>query len=320
MSKKRQFMVTGAAGFLGRQVCAALRDEGHHVLGVVRRPDQGPWHETRQFDLTDKLAFENLCAGVDTVLHLAAKTHATAASPDDEKDYKRLNVEMTGNLVNAAVASGVRAFVLMSSVKVLGEGSAVTLTDEDSPQPTTAYGRTKHAAERLVHDAGREYGLHTSVIRAPLMYGPGVKGNLRHMMQAIAAGRFPPLPETRNQRSLVDVRDVAQALLLVAESPAANGRCYTVTDGKKYSTRQIQDLMRRSMDKGPLRWSLPQVVLEGLAKQGDFLHRLGLPFPVDSVACEKLLGSAVYSSQAIADELGFEPQYSLDQALPAMVG
>jgi len=320
MSEKRQVMVTGAAGFLGRHVCTALSEQGHHVLGVVRRPNHGPWHETHQLDLTEKRAFDGLCEGVDVVLHLAAKTHAAATSPDDEQDYQRLNVEMTGNLVDAAVANGVRSFVMMSSVKVLGEGSAVPLTENDAPRPTTAYGRTKQAAEKLVHAAGQEHGMHTAVIRAPLMYGPGVKGNLQNMMQAIAAGRFPPLPETHNRRSLVDVRDVARALLLAADSPAAKGRTYTVTDNQEYSTRQMQDLMRRALGKKPLNWSLPYFVLRGLALKGDFLHRLGLPFPFDSVTCEKLLGSAIYSSQAIKEELDFAPRYSLDQALPEMTG
>jgi nucleoside-diphosphate-sugar epimerase len=182
------------------------------------------------------------------------------------------------------------------------------------------YGSTKLAAENLVHTAGREHGLHTCVLRSPLMYGPGVKGNLQNMIQAIAAGRFPPLPETGNCRSLIDVRDVARALVLAAESPAARGRTYSVTDGRGYTTRQMQDLIRDALGLGPLRWSVPRGVFGFMAWQGDLLHRLGLPFPFDSTACDKLLGSAVYTSDAIGAELDFCPRYSLDQSLSEMIG
>ncbi len=320
MSENRKVLVTGAAGFLGRPLCELLQQKGYHVVAVDRMDTTGPWHQLLQRDLTDPVAFDGLCDGVAVVFHLAAKTHAVATSPDDAADYQRLNVDLTDRLVDCAVAAGVQSLVFMSSVKVLGEGSAEPLTDTNAPQPTSPYGQTKLAAENLIQTAGREQGLHTSVLRAPLMYGPGVKGNLQNMVAAIAAGRFPPLPETGNQRTMVDVRDVAAALVLAAETPAAGGKAYVVTDGRAYSTREIQDLIRRALDLQPLHWSLPRVFFSVLAAVGDGLQRVGAPFPFDSTANDKLLGSAVYTSAAIESELGFRPKYTLDQALSDMVG
>jgi len=319
MAERGWALVTGAAGFLGRPLCALLQKEGYRVLAVDRREAVGPWDESRTVDLTDTAACGDLCRGMDVIFHLAAKTHAVTTSPHDVAAYRELNVAVTDCLVAAAVAAGVGAFVFMSSVKVLGEGSATALTDADPPRPASLYGETKLAAENLVHTAGREHGLHTCVLRAPLMYGPGVKGNLANMVDAIVAGRFPPLPETGNCRSLVDVRDVARALALVAAAPAARGRTFIVTDGRGYSSRRLQDLIRVALGRPPLSWSLPYPVFVGVARLGDLLQRLGVRFPFDSAACDKLLGSAVYDSAGIENELGFRPAHALDDTLSEMV-
>ena len=105
--------------------------------------------------------------------------------------------------------------------------------------------------------AGREAGIETCVLRLPLVYGPGQKGNLLRMMEAIDRGRFPPLPDTGNQRSLVHVDDVVQALVLAATHDAAVGKTYYVTDNKPYTTTDLYRMMRRALGRAEPRWSLP---------------------------------------------------------------
>ena len=141
----------------------------------------------------------------------------------------------------------------------------------------------------------------------------------RAMIAAIDRGRFPPLPETGNRRSLVGAGDVAQALLLAAELPAARGRTYIVTDGQVYSTRRLQDLIRVACGRRPLRWAVPLGLISALAGVGDGFNRLGLPFAFNSVARGKLLGSAWYTSESITAELGFRPCLSLERALPEII-
>lgn len=101
----------------------------------------------------------------------------------------------TRALLNDAIRAGMRRFVFVSSVKVIGEGSDCCLDDNSPVAPTTAYGRAKHEAEELMLDAGARYGMHVVVLRLPLVYGPGNKGNLSRMIEVIARDRFPPLPE-----------------------------------------------------------------------------------------------------------------------------
>jgi len=157
------------------------------------------------------------------------------------------------------------------------------------------------------------------VLRAPLIYGPEVKGNLRSLITATAKRRFPPLPDTRNRRSMVDVRDVARALVLAAFHPGAAGRTYLVTDGHWYSTHEIFGLIQSALGQDPRRWHVPDGALKGAALLGDALRKLGLPTPFDRAVYHKMLGSACYSSRAIEEELGFRPEYTLDKSLPGMM-
>jgi UDP-glucose 4-epimerase len=201
----------------------------------------------------------------------------------------------------------------------MGEGGFEPQSEAAEPHPESAYGRTKMEAERLVHAAGAEHGVHTCVLRAPLIYGPHVKGNLRSLVDAIARRRFPPLPDTRNRRSLVDVRDVARALVMVAFHRQAAGQTYLVTDGHWYSTHEMCSMIRAALGQDPLRWHVPDGVLKGTAFLGEGLRKLGLPFPFDRTVYHKMLGSACYSSRAIEEELGFRPEYTLDKSLPGMI-
>jgi nucleoside-diphosphate-sugar epimerase len=312
-------LVTGAAGFLGRQLCALLREDGIRVRAVDRMAAAGPWDEYIRADLTEAASFAGLCDGADTVFHLAAKTHAVGSSARDLADYQALNVDLTGRLLQEATTASVRRFLFTSSVKVFGEGQHEPQSETYPPCPESVYGQTKWEAEQLVNTAGTDADLETTILRMPLIYGPGVKGNLENMLTALAKRRFPALPETGNRRSLVDVRDVVAALKLCAEHSAAAGRTYVVTDGKVYSTHEMAALMRHALGRGQPRCSIPDGVFRGAASAGQWLGALGLPVVFDREVYQKLLGSACYSSRAIETDLGFEPRYDLAASLPDMV-
>jgi len=319
MSGTGRVLVTGAGGFLGRPLCSLLKEKGYEVHAVDMQRSEGPWDKLTVADLTLPGTFDGLFDGVEAVFHLAAKTHAVSRSPNEEQEYRVLNVDLTRDLIYAALPAGVRRFVMMSSVKVIGEGGFEPQSETADLRPDSIYGRTKMEAECLVHAAGAEHGLHTCVLRAPLIYGPGVKGNLRSMIRAIKHRRFPSLPDTSNRRSLVDVRDVARALVLVAFNPGASGRTYLVTDGHWYSTHEMIELIRAALGKGPSRWHVPDWGLKGAALMGDALRKAGLPFPFDRTVYHKMMGSACYSSRALEEELGFRSEYTLDKSLPGMI-
>jgi nucleoside-diphosphate-sugar epimerase/GT2 family glycosyltransferase len=316
--------VTGATGFIGRHLVAALAEQGAQVFALARgaaRFRDEKRLTVRTGDLLDHESLRGIAAGADIVLHLAGYAHAEGADDAAQADrHWRITVEGTRALVREAVAAGVRRFVFVSSVKAAGEGGPGCIEETHPDAPASAYGRAKLAAEELVLAAGRESGMQVCVLRLPLVYGLDNKGNIPRMAAAIARGRFPPLPETRNRRSMVHVDDVVQALVLAATRPEANGKVYYITDGVTYSTRAIYDGIRAALGLRPARLRMPLWCLRTCARIGDFLQRVTRwQMPLNSDVLEKLLGSAWYSSARIEQELGFRPTRTLTDALPEII-
>lgn len=310
-------LVTGAAGFIGQILCQRLRENGVRVRALARGAGQGPWDEIVTGDLTAELP-RGALQGVDTVYHLAGKAHALSETRQDDAEYFAINTEGTRKLLEAAAAEGVRSFVFFSSVKVFGEGDGERVDEHSALSPQTPYGRSKLEAERLVLDGG--YVPHPVVLRLSMVYGPTRKGNLPRMIEAVARGRFPPIAELGNKRSMVHVEDVVQASLLAAQNTQAAGQAYIVTDGRPYSTRQMYEWICESLQRPVPKWVLPHSALRLMAMAGDAIgHARGRRFMFDSDALDKLTGSAWYSSEKLERELGFRAERDLHRSLPEIV-
>jgi nucleoside-diphosphate-sugar epimerase len=319
-------LVTGATGFIGRRLAVELRRQSLPVRALVRdaghaRVLSGHGVSLHDGRVEDSSSLHGLCAGIDTVFHLAGYAHASDQdSLQAESLHRQITVEGTRTLLDAAVDAGARRFVFLSSVKAMGEGGGTCLDETAEVAPASHYGNAKLEAERLVFEAGRRTGMHVSVLRLPLVYGPGVKGNLRQMIAAIDRRRFPPLPEVGNKRSMVHVDDVVRALMLAAENPAANGQVYIVTDDRPYSTREMYESISRALGRPVAGWAMPLWLLRLGARLGDLAQRVfGPSIPLTSSRLDKLFGSAWYSSDKIRRELGFMPQRTFFDALPEMV-
>jgi nucleoside-diphosphate-sugar epimerase len=257
--------------------------------------------------------------GIDRVFHLAGKAHALSEISEDPEEYERVNVVGTRRLIEAATAAGVERFVYFSSVKAMGEETAEGLDERHPPKPRTAYGRTKLMAEELVSGFSRS-GRHASILRLPLVYGVGNKGNLYRMVAAIDRGLFPPIPDTNNRRSMVHVSNVVDAALLAAARREANGQTFIVTDAREYSTRELYEAIRRGLGHPVPRWSVPPFAWRAAGRVGDVAGLLlGRRSFVDSDAVTKLLGSAWYSSAKITNELGYSPRVGLAEGLPEIL-
>ena len=318
----KSVLVTGGTGFIGRHLVDALLKQGADVSVMSRHAPStnGQRYKTITGDLARPDTLEGVCQGRDIVFHLGGYAHAVDEyDGKGEEIHRQVTVEGTRSLVNQALQSNVHRFVFFSSVKAMGEGDEARF-DESAPcRPVTAYGKAKYGAENIVLEAGRR-GLPLTIFRLPVVYGPGCRGNLSRMIQAVARGRFPPLPETNNKLSMVDVRDVVRAALLVAGSPAAAGKMYLVTDGQAYSTRQIYEWICAALHRSVPRWVIPLFLLRFAAHVGDVIGRLtGRRFVLDTDVLDKLIGSAWYSAERISRELGYRPVYGLKDVLPEMV-
>ncbi len=315
--------ITGATGFIGKQLVSSLLQKKFTLRVLVRDPHKASFFpttvEVRQGDLTDANTLATLCDDIDIVFHLGGYAHAAQKNnPHFVQLHHNINLQGTKNIINEAIRANVKKFIFFSSVKAVAD-TEVYIDETWEQPPHSPYGIAKREAEKIVLSA-KNTGMHVCVLRPALVYGPHWKGNLDNMLRAIHRGLFPALPETHNRRSMISLDDICQAALLAAIQPQANGKIYFVTDEINYSTRQLYVLMCQALGKRVPRWFIPWTFFKGLATIGDLSKkymRLQLPFNSDVLA--KLFSSAHYNSTAIKHDLGFQPSQRLETVLPRII-
>ncbi|MCU0584779.1 MAG: NAD-dependent epimerase/dehydratase family protein [Desulfobacterales bacterium] len=312
-------LVTGATGFIGTHLVGALRAAGASVtaldLDVSRAGAPGDGVDWVRGDLFDGDCLARALRGADTVIHLVAKTHDFSAV-EDEAEYHHINVIGTRRLLEACRPGSVRHVVYFSSVKAMTEASEGTLDETFPPRPTTAYGRTKLAAEEDVRQAGIAKGFRTTTLRLPMVYGPGNKGNVYRMIAAVDRGRFALIGRGENRRSMVYVKNVVEAALAVARRRDLPGDVYLVTDGTDYTVRELYEAIARGLGRRPLPFGIPLFAAGLLARIGDAGGRItGRTLPFNSGALAKLAGELRFSSERIRREAGFAPAHRLQEAI-----
>jgi nucleoside-diphosphate-sugar epimerase len=274
--------VTGSDGFIGRILCPVLAASGHKVAALDR---------TALGDITRVSDWPMRLAGVQAVVHLAALAHARGVEPDR---LRQVNVQAAVALGRAAAAEGVR-MLFLSSVKVHGEASEAQPFSEASPiAPQDDYARAKAAAEAALRSVP---GLALTVLRPPLVYGPGVKANFLALLRALAAGWPLPLAAIDNRRSLIYAGNLADAALRCLESPAAAGKDYVLSDGSAISTPELCRRLAAALGRRPRLFPLPRGLLE-----------LAPP-------ARRLTRSLRVDDSAIRRDLGWTARYSLDEGL-----
>jgi nucleoside-diphosphate-sugar epimerase len=235
-------LVTGATGFIGRELCPALT-RGGLIVRAASRSDAKVEAAERVVvgGLGPDTDWSAAMAEVDAVVHLAARVHVmreTSADPDAA--FRLANVAGTERLARQAAALGARRLVFLSSVKVNGEQTHDRpFTEQDPPAPEDAYGRSKAAAESVLREVGRATGLGIVVIRPCLVHGPGVGGNLRVLLKALSRGLPLPFGAVRNQRSLVGRENLCDLIHLAVTHPQAAGETYLAADDEDLSTPEI---------------------------------------------------------------------------------
>ena len=303
-------LVTGATGFVGRHLCRMLIEAGHEVTAAVRAEPSPPLDGVTVIDvgeLTAGTLWREALAGQDAVVHLAARTHVmheTASNP--EMAYRRMNVEVTRRLATECTLLGIKRIVFMSSIKVNGEATPTgrPYTAADTPAPEDAYGRTKLSAEKELAIATEGTSTELTILRPPLVYGPGVKGNFEKLMRAVAAGTWLPLGMIDNRRSLIYVENLCSALIRCLESGDAAGRTYLVSDSEDLSTTSLVRRIAAALGVRPRLLPVPAALL-----------KLAGRLTGKDAAISRLTGSLRVDGSALGTELGWQAPYSVDQGL-----
>ena len=292
-------LVTGSTGFIGSQLLGLLKTIECDVRLLARSKVNN--YETVVCSLGQDRIPKYALESIDTVFHLAGFAHDVKDPSKVKNLYRAINIEATVELARLAVENGVMRFVFISSVKAGGLPlSEHCASEDDQSDPEGVYGKTKREAELQLLKIGKESGMHVSIIRPSLVYGPNVKGNLQLMLSGIKKGWFPPLPETNNKRSMIHVDDLVRAILLVADDDHANGEIFIATDGASYSSREIYNAMCSALDKSIPKWSVPKFLFDMVS-----LISSRIKYKVN-----KLLGDECYFSQKL-EKLGFKAQKTL---------
>jgi UDP-glucose 4-epimerase len=295
----KKYLVTGATGFIGSRLLGLLNTLKCDVRLLARSEIIN--YETVVCDLKQDEIPKHTLVSIDTVIHLAGFAH-DMQDPSKVKDlYRLINIDASVKLARLAVESGVKRFVFISSVKAgAGLVSGKCINESYQNEPEGVYGISKREAELKLLKIGNESGMHVSIIRPSLVYGPNVKGNLQLMLTGIKKGWFPPLPETNNQRSMIHVDDLVRVILLVANDSRTNGEIYIATDGVPHSSREIYKAMCKVVGKSVSNWCVPK-------KLFDIVSLLS---PQIKYKIDKLLGDECYSSEKL-EKLGFKSQKTL---------
>lgn len=312
-----RLLITGANGFVGKLLCAELLRQGQSVRAAVRSASSPV--ENIELAVVGSLGSEtdwtNALRGVDAVIHLAARVHVMKeAAADPLAEFLMVNLHGTENLAQQAAKVGVKRFVYVSSIKVNGE-STLTLkpssgrrvvpdsfTAFDKPHPQDPYAQSKWAAEQALWRIARSTGLEVVIVRPPLIYGPRVGGNFLRLLHWVWRGVPLPLASLDNQRSLLYLGNLVDALLVCLNHPQAVGQTYLLSDGENFSTPGLMRALAEAMDRPCYLWPCPAACLD-LA--GRLLGK--------GAEVERLTGSLVIDSAAISRDLGWQPRFSARQ-------
>jgi nucleoside-diphosphate-sugar epimerase len=267
-------LITGANGFIGRAVVKKMVTEGHLVTACVRRNSQSVGLASEHSRLCE---IEGLSSTADWtlpladakfVIHCAAQVSVLRRSAGIE-DYRATNVEGTVCLARQAIAAGVRRFIFLSSLKVNGSKTTEnrSYSAADIPCPSDAYSQSKFEAEQELIKIVQQSSMELTVVRPPLVYGPGVKANFAALIKAIKRGIPLPFGSVRqNQRSMISTANLADFLSHVMLHPSAANKTFLVSDDYDLSTTELLEKIAAAMGVKPRLLPIPVNFLIAAAK------------------------------------------------------
>jgi nucleoside-diphosphate-sugar epimerase len=301
-------LLTGGSGFIGTSVLKTLRERGHIVRCALRRPPTSGSDDLSFIvgELGPDADWGRALNGVDAVVHLAGLAHVMNVREGLPSEYHRINVEATRSLARAAKDAGVSRFIFMSTIKVNGEFTSDSpFTPNDKPNPTDLYSSSKLEAERILFGMP---SIGPVIIRPPLVYGPGVKGNLLRMCKLVRSRVPLPFGSIQNRRDLVHVQNVADLVNTALSHEQAPGKVFLVSDGAPVSTPQLVSAIALEMGVRARMFAAP-----GWALRGAF-GAVGL-----RAEYERLSQSLELDIRGTKATLGWDPVIGLKQGVSDMV-
>ena len=308
-----KILVTGANGFIGKQLSETLANSGHEVRNTARSlaPNSPITREMVTCDLESADNLDHLTTGCDAIVHLAGRAHVMSDNPaTSESLYLSANVDVTRKLAQSAARAGVKRMILMSSVKVNGESTTIDapFTSQDTPNPQDPYGRSKTQAEQVLWDVASTSELEGVVIRPPLVYGPGVRANFASLIGIVNRGMPLPLGSIQNKRSFVAIDNLIDCVATALQSSNAAGQTFLVSDGNDLSTPELIRYIASALDKSPTLFPFPPVLLKLAATSAG-----------KRSAYDRLCGSLTVDIALTKQKLSWTPPFTVQDSLQRTV-
>ena len=306
-------LITGGSGFIGRSLSQYLERAGYVVVCAYRQMPDNVAGQKSHFvvgNINRKTQWQTALNDVDVVVHLAARVHVMKENVADPlAAFRTVNTDGSLNLARQAAEAGVKRFVYLSSVKVNGEQTdSIPFSEADQAAPQDPYAQSKYEAEQQLLDLSRQTGLEIVIIRPPLVYGPGVKGNFSTMMAWIAKGLPLPLGAVHNKRSLLALDNLLSFIECGIKHPHAANEVFLVSDGEDVSTTELLQKVARAMG---LKIKLVPVPVSWLRFAAKLLGK--------QTIADRLFGSLQADSSKARKLLGWQPVISMDEQLKKMV-
>ena len=303
-------LLTGASGFVGKAVLKAALQHGYEIRAIYRSTvsAMGQPEAIIISGLDGNADYSTALQAVNLVIHAAARAHIMQEDVTDPlAEYRRVNVVGTLNLARQAAAAGVRRFVYISSIKVNGEATLPgrPFTADDIPDPKDAYGQSKYEAEDQLKRLAQETGMEVTIIRPPLIYGPGVKGNFSSLIKLVRLGI--PLPfggVTHNCRSLVGLDNLVNLILVCTNHPQAANQTFLVSDGEDLSTAELFRKIGLGLGRQVRLVWLPAALISFMASL------IG-----KKLISQRLLGSLRVDITKTCELLDWKPSVSVDEGM-----
>lgn len=299
-----KILVTGCSGFIGNHL---LKHPLFNDAVTVGRTPPKSGHKFEQIQLTENSDYKEVLVDVDVVVHLAGRAHVMSETARDVSGvYRDANTFGTLNLAKQAAQAGIRRFVFISSIKVLGDytENGQPFTVNDDLHPNDAYSTSKAEAETGLIQLCADTNMEFVIIRPPLVYGAGVKGNFEKLLNFISMDIPLPIASVNNKRSMVSIDNLVDLISVCVKSPKAKNQTFLVSDDCDLSLPELVYELSQAGNYKIRMLKFPPVLLRLIficLRKPDVYIRLCRSMQVD-LAHTKL-------------QLGWEPPFSVQQSM-----
>jgi UDP-glucose 4-epimerase len=296
-------LVTGASGFVGRHLSPVLARDGWAVRRAVRHSSSADDDVVIE-SIGAETDWSAALAGVEAVVHLAARVHHPHEEYASEL-YRTVNTEGTLHLARCAARAGVRQFIFVSTVLVHGRSNdgRAPFSEKDVLTPRGLYGLSKAAAEAGLRKLAQECDMRITVIRPPLVYGAGAKGNFAALVKSVRRGIPLPLAAIRNHRAFLSVENLASFISRTLSTPDGKFEVFLVADAEQVSTPEFIRRLAKAAGTEPRLFPMPTSLLSML-----------LTVSGRQEAHDSLIGSLELDLSKAAST-GWRPEVTLDEGL-----